>query len=132
MNEVDLAVLDVTMPRMGGLQAAQERFDVRERAVRELEKLGERAEPAVRMALAGKPSLDARRRLEGLLNRPEVASLSAETVRQIRAVEVLESIGNPEAVRLLDKLAAGPAEMRLTQEALASARRLAKRSSDGR
>jgi RNA polymerase sigma factor (sigma-70 family) len=70
-----------------------EQFDVRERAARELEKLGERAEPALRKALAGKPSLEARRRLEGLLNRLGGARLSAETVRQIRAVEVLESIG---------------------------------------
>ncbi len=98
----------------------QERFDVRERAVRELEKLGEHAEPAVPVALAGKPSLDARRRLEGLLNRPEGARLSAETVRQIRAVEVLESIGGLEAERVLNKLAAGPPEWRLTQEARAA------------
>jgi RNA polymerase sigma factor (sigma-70 family) len=102
----------------------QERFDVRERAARELEKLGERAEPAVRMALASKPSMEARRRLEGLLNRPEGARLSAESVRQIRALEVLESIGDLEAQRVLNKLAAGPPEWRLAQEARAAARRL--------
>ena len=54
------------------------------------------------------------------------SNLSMETVRQIRAVEALESIGNPEARRLLDKLAAGPAETRLTQEARAAAVRLPK------
>jgi RNA polymerase sigma factor (sigma-70 family) len=102
----------------------QERFDVRERAARELEKLGERAEPALRNALAGKPSLEARRRLEKLLNRVESGSLSAETVRQIRAVEVLESIGGREAQRVLNQLAAGPSEWRLTQEARAAVRRL--------
>jgi RNA polymerase sigma factor (sigma-70 family) len=103
-----------------------EQFNVRERAVRELEKLGERAEPAVRIALDGKPSLEARRRLERLLSRPEIASLPAETVRQIRAVEVLESIGDREAQRVLNKLAAGPPEWRLTQEARATVRRLSK------
>jgi hypothetical protein len=102
----------------------QEQFDVRERAARELEKLGERAEPALRMALAGKPSLDARRRLEGLLERAEGASLPAETLRQIRAVEVLESSGDAEAQRVLNKLAAGPPELWLTQEARAAVRRL--------
>jgi hypothetical protein len=102
----------------------QERFDVREGAVHELEKLGELAEPAVRMALAGKPSLDAKRRLEGLLNRPESARLPAETVRQKRAVEALESIGDLEARRVLKKLAAGLPEWRLTQEAQAAVRRL--------
>jgi WD40 repeat protein len=101
-----------------------EQFDVRERAARELEKLGERAEPALRKALAGKPSLEARRRLEGLMNRLEGGSLSAETVRQIRAVEVLESIGGLEARRVLNKLAAGPPELWLTQEARAAVRRL--------
>src|SRR6188474_671721 len=36
----------------------------------------------------------------------------AEDAAQIRAVEVLESIRNPEALRLLDKLVAGSAETR--------------------
>jgi hypothetical protein len=102
----------------------QEQFDVRERAARELEKLGDRAEPALRKALGGKPSLEARRRLEGLLKRLEGASPSAETVRQIRAVEALESLGDLEAQRVLNKLAAGPPESRLTQEARAAVRRL--------
>jgi RNA polymerase sigma factor (sigma-70 family) len=101
-----------------------EQFNVRERAARELEKLGERAEPALRKALAGKPSLEARRRLERLLNRLEGDTPPAETVRQIRAVEVLESIGGLEARRVLSKLAAGPPEWRLTQEARAAVRRL--------
>ncbi len=106
-----------------------DQFAVREQATKALEALAEHAAPALRTALTGKPSLESRRRLEALLHRLESASLSSETVRQIRAVEALESIGNPEARRLLDKLAAGPAETRLTQEARASAERLAKRAS---
>src|SRR5262249_42304644 len=105
------------------------RFQVRERATRELEALAERAAPALHKALAGKPSREARRRLEALLDRLDGASPSAETVRQIRVVEALEFIGNPEARRLLDQLAAGPPETRLTQEAKAAAGRLAKRAS---
>jgi hypothetical protein len=66
--------------------------------------------------------------VEALLDRLERGSLSVETVRQIRAVEALEYIGNPEARRLLDKLAAGPPETRLTQEARAAAGRLAGRA----
>jgi WD40 repeat protein len=99
-------------------------FEVREQATRELEAMAEHAVPALRQALAGKPSLEVRRRLEALLDRLEGAIPSAETARQIRAVEVLESIGNPDARRLLDRLAAGPAETRLTHEAQAAARRL--------
>jgi WD40 repeat protein len=103
-----------------------ERFPAREQAAKELEALAEYTAPALRKALAGKPALEVRRRLGALLDRLEGARPSAETVRQIRAVEALESIGNPEARQLLDKLATGPAEMRLTQEAKAAARRLAK------
>ena len=73
-------------------------------------------------------SLEARRRLDALLDRLDSASLSAETVHHIRAVEAIETIGSPEALRLLDQFAAGPAEMRLTQEAKAAAVRLAKRA----
>jgi len=108
-----------------------DRFEVREKATKELVALGEFAVPLLHKALAGKPALEARRRLDALLDRLEGGQLSAETLSHVRAVEALESIGNPEALRLLEKLATGPPEMRLTQEASASARRLAKRSSDG-
>jgi RNA polymerase sigma factor (sigma-70 family) len=102
-------------------------FRVREQATRELAALADRAVPALRKALAGKPSLETSRRLEALLDRLEGASPSAETVRQIRAVEAVELIGNAEARQLLEKLAAGPPEMRLTLEARAAVGRLAKR-----
>jgi RNA polymerase sigma factor (sigma-70 family) len=104
------------------------KFPVREQATRKLEALGDLAAPALRKALATGPSPEARRRLEALRDRLEGAGPSAETVRQMRAVEALEFIGNPEARRLLDQLAAGPAETRLTQEAKAAARRLARRA----
>jgi hypothetical protein len=106
-----------------------ERFQVREQAAKELQALAEYAMPLMRKALAGKPSLEVRRRLEALLDRLDGTSPSTETVRQIRALEALESIGNREAQRLLDKLAAGPPEIRLTQEAKTAADRLAKRAS---
>jgi RNA polymerase sigma factor (sigma-70 family) len=104
-----------------------DRFVVREQATRELKALAEHAVPALRKALAGKPSLESRRRLEALLDRLDSANLSAETVRQIRAVEALECVGNPEARRLLAQLAAGPPTMHLTREAQASMGRLARR-----
>src|SRR5262249_22811923 len=46
-----------------------EQFQVREQATRNLEALAERAAPALRKALAGSPSAEARRRLEALLDR---------------------------------------------------------------
>jgi RNA polymerase sigma factor (sigma-70 family) len=103
-------------------------FRVREQASRELEALADRALPALRKALAGKPSLELRRRLDRLLDRLDGDSPSTETLRQIRAVEALESIGSTEARRLLDRLAAGPVDTRLTQEARAAAGRLQRRA----
>src|SRR5262249_23705733 len=105
-----------------------ERFQVRAQATQELEALGEHAAAALRNAVAGSPAVEARRRLEALLERLERGSLSVETVRQIRAVEALESIGNPAARRLLDRLAAGSPATHLTQEAKASLGRLATRA----
>jgi RNA polymerase sigma factor (sigma-70 family) len=106
-----------------------ERFQVRMQATRELEGLAEHAVPALRKALAGKPSLEVTRRLESLLHRLEKVNLSSETVRQMRAVEVLEFIGNADARRLLARLAAGHPDTRLAQEARAAAGRLARRAS---
>jgi WD40 repeat protein len=122
-----LAIKPVDAQRMAQLIAEldDEQFQVRERAAKELEALADRVASALQKALAGKPSLEVRRRLRMLLNRLDGASPSAATMREIRAVEALESIGNAEARRLLDKLAAGPTELRLTQEAKLAAKRLA-------
>jgi hypothetical protein len=105
-----------------------EQFRVREQATKELAALGEHAGPALRKALADSPSPEAGRRLGALLDQLDGGSLSAETIRQIRAVEALEAIASSEARRLLEKLAAGPAETRLAVEAKAAAGRLARRA----
>jgi RNA polymerase sigma factor (sigma-70 family) len=98
-------------------------FKTREQAARDLEKLGDVAAPAVQMALAGNVTLETRRRLELLLQKLEGASLPPETLRQVRAVEVLNDLGRPEAKALLERLAAeGAPEARLTREAKAALR----------
>jgi hypothetical protein len=109
----------------------KERFAVREAAMRELEGLGEDAAPALRQALAGKRSLEVRRRLEELLSRAKVLR-PGERLRGVRAVEVLERIGTLEAKHLLKKLAEGAPEAQLTREAKASLQRLAKRAAANR
>jgi RNA polymerase sigma factor (sigma-70 family) len=102
-----------------------EQFQAREQATRELEKLGEVALPALRKALAGDPPLEVKRRLEVLLEKMEGASLPSETLRPVRAVEVLEYIGTAEARAIVERLARdGAAEARLTREAEAALRRM--------
>jgi hypothetical protein len=103
-----------------------DQFAVRQTASRQLEKLGEHACSAIRTALEGKPSLEARRRLEQLLQ--GVEGWTPERLRSVRALEVLELIGTPEAQHVLTLLAQGASESRLTQEAKASIERLAKRA----
>jgi hypothetical protein len=104
-----------------------ERFAVRDKASAELAKLGDLAEPALRKMLEGKPSLEVRRRIQAILEGLHRA-LSAEQLREVRAVEVLEQIGTPSAQTVLSALAEGTAGARLTREAKASLERLAKRS----
>jgi WD40 repeat protein len=98
-------------------------FDARERVVTELEKMGEPVWPFVRGALAGAPSAEARSRLERLREKFGAPGLSVDELRAVRAVEALEHAGTPEARRLLETLARGAREARLTQEAKASLRR---------
>jgi RNA polymerase sigma factor (sigma-70 family) len=104
-----------------------ERFDQREQASAELDRLGPLAEAAARKALAGSPSAETKRRLEAFLDRLDGAVPSAEEVRVLRAVEALEDAGTPEARRLLTALAGGAEEARLTRAAKASLERLARR-----
>jgi hypothetical protein len=98
---------------------------VRRQAAKELPELGDTAEPALRRGLEGTPSLELRRRIEQLLAR--LAEWSPERLRALRAVEVLEQSGTTEARRLLQELARGAPAARLTQEAQAALKRLAKR-----
>jgi hypothetical protein len=105
-----------------------ERFAVRDKAARELEELGDVAEPALRATLAGKPSPEVRRRVEALLEQCDPAR-SAERLRALRAVEVLEHADTAEARDVLRTLAAGAPEARLSREAKASLERVGKHAS---
>jgi hypothetical protein len=103
-----------------------EDFAAREKAAAELGRVADQAEPLLRKALADAPSPEARRRIEALLDGLE--TLSPERLREVRAVEVLECLGSAEARLVLDALAAGAADARLTREAKAAVERLAQRA----
>jgi hypothetical protein len=74
-------------------------------------------------ALKREPSLELRRRIEGLLSRIERGT-PPEELRDLRAVEVLEMVGNQEARQVLAELARGVAETRLADQARAAFARL--------
>ena len=96
-------------------------FETREAASRELARMRYRAEPMLRRALEGKPSLETRRRLQAILAEPNRPP--REDLRRLRALAVLERLGTPEARRILEKLASGAAA-RETREAQAALQRL--------
>jgi RNA polymerase sigma factor (sigma-70 family) len=102
-------------------------FATRERASRELETLAEQAEQALRRLLDGKPSPEARRRAERLLRALAAPISAAGRLRQLRALEVLERLGTPEAVKVLQALAGGARDAWLTREATGSVERLRRR-----
>jgi RNA polymerase sigma factor (sigma-70 family) len=103
-----------------------DQFTVRQKAADELTDLGEGAESALRQKLDGKPSLETRRRLQQLLDRIGGSS----RLRQSRAIELLERQGGREARALLEALAHGLPEARLTGEARAALKRVARDSSE--
>jgi WD40 repeat protein len=94
-----------------------DKFATRQRANGELAKLGESAVPAIREALKNPAALEQTRRLQLLLGNIERSGLNGERLRGVRAIEVLELIGNPGARAVLEKLATGQSAARLTREA---------------
>jgi RNA polymerase sigma factor (sigma-70 family) len=101
-------------------------FARREAASKQLTELGELAEAALRGALRGEPSPEVRRRVEALLAGLRLVQ-TPEARRHLRAVRVLEGVSSAEARRLLERLAEGAPEARLTREAKASLERWARR-----
>jgi WD40 repeat protein len=105
-----------------------EDFTARQQAEQELERMSEQAGPALRKALEEPiASLEVRRRIERLVQKLNGRMLPLEQLQAIRGIEVLESIRNPEARAVLERIAAG-APGRLTAEAKSSLRRLSQSS----
>jgi hypothetical protein len=102
------------------------RFARREEASRRLAELGEEAEPTLRKARADKPSAEARKRLERILAAPRLVP-APEVLRSLRALQILEAIGDEAARRVLGGLTGGAAVSRLTREARAARERLGRR-----
>jgi hypothetical protein len=96
-------------------------FPTCQKAMKELEQMGEGAESAIRRLLAGSPSVEVRRRADQLLR---LLDKEFNPLRRSRCLEVLEHAGTPEARRLLAALARGAPHAALTTEARAALDRL--------
>jgi hypothetical protein len=93
-------------------------FATRETAMRELGALGPLAAAPLKKKLEGPaPSLEARRRVERLLEKLETRAFSGDDLRQYRALDVLFGIGTPEARKVLEELSRGAAGAPLTEQA---------------
>jgi hypothetical protein len=99
-----------------------EAFEIREAAERDLAALGPQVWPVLREVLDKRPSAEARRRIERLLD--EKRPRSEDELRGQRAVRVLEWVADASARDLLKKLGAGDPTAPLTLEAKAALRRL--------
>jgi hypothetical protein len=98
-------------------------FRTRELAMRELTRLGPDAVLPLHAALDAKPSVEAKKRIEALLKDLHPWYIKdPETLRTVRAIWVLQRMATPEARALLESLAAGAPEARITQEAQAALR----------
>jgi RNA polymerase sigma factor (sigma-70 family) len=117
---------EVDAKRIGQLitDLESDRFEARQKASQELERLGPQAEPMLRRVLKQSPSAELRRRVQALLAVPPAVIRSSEVLRQARAIQVLEWIGSTDARQVLQHLAQGAASARQTQEARAALDRL--------
>jgi len=115
------------------------KFVERERASQELGLVLDEAEEHLKKARLGSPSAEARRRIDQLLQ-AKTTGFTGKKLQTLRAIEILEHIAASEAdapaidptrlaaISLLKEIAAGPAEARMTREAMASLDRVERRT----
>jgi hypothetical protein len=97
-------------------------FKVRQNATLELEKMSEGAQPALQAAARSSPSLEKARRINELLGK--LQEMKGKRLHDVRGVEVLEHLHDPEAVVLLQSFSRGAPYARLTTEAQQALERL--------
>lgn len=107
---------------------ASSTFPVRDKASNALMAQAELAEQPLRKALESKLPLETRRRIQNILNKLDQPVAAPDKLRQIRAIEVLETLGNADARDLLQALAKGYPEHRQTRQAQEALARLKERA----
>ncbi len=115
--------------RAGIANLDSDEFEMREKATEDLRRVGVAAEAALVLTFEQERSQESRSRSTALLN--EIAKKNgirpAESIRSIRALEVLEWIGSEQALDYLRQLAAGAAEAEITHAASSSLDRIGRR-----
>jgi WD40 repeat protein len=106
-------------------------FERRRQAVEELERVADvdTVAATLQKAITSQRSLEARRRIDMLLKSLDPCAVPArDALRSLRAVQVLETIGGPDARAVLRTLAGGVPSARQTEDAKKSLDRLKNRS----
>jgi RNA polymerase sigma factor (sigma-70 family) len=98
------------------------KFEIRQQALHQLERIAVSAAIQLRAELAAAKSAEVRQSIQRLLDR--LNEPTPELLRTVRSIEVLEHIATPAARELLADLAKGAPGARLTEEAKASLSRL--------
>lgn len=101
-------------------------FSVRENAIRELADLCPDIEPILEKAVEGKASLEARRRIQKILESVSTppGELDQKQLRELRLVHILECINTDASVELLERVAKARDSVFLRHEATASLQRI--------
>jgi hypothetical protein len=118
----DRAVVERLVAALGA-----EDFQEREEAGQQLEKLGWPVVPALRAAAGTSTSPEVVRRATEIVRRVRHRVPAGPHLVPVRSVEVVEWIGTPDGVKLLQHWASGAGGSRLTEEAKGALTRLAKR-----
>lgn len=131
-----VALVQANLPPVTGTPLTQEeivrliarldspRFTERVKASAELSVLGKPAEPLLRKALETSTSPEVKERVQQLLDGLTGAHFSAETLRPMRAIEILEHINSAESREVLKTFAQGAPEAALTRSAKSALERL--------
>ena len=104
-------------------------FDQREAATDQLARLGKQAAPALRRVIKTSASEEVRFRVQRLLGRLETnPKEDPDRLRELRAIGVLERIGNTDARAVLKTIGDGAPEAPLTRQAKKALERVDQRS----
>jgi RNA polymerase sigma factor (sigma-70 family) len=119
-QEIDANLVDQLLSKLDDSD-----FQTRQKASEDLARMRHEIEPTLRKALEGQIPMEKRRRVQEIVDLLSARSFATgETLRTLRAIQILERLGTKEARETLRKIAGGAALARETQEAKEALRRM--------